>query len=410
MNKILELNPEHFSSVLAVPLRFLQFIITVYNKFFDDAGFARAGNLAYSTLMAAVPFAALILSLVSAFGGLKSVQNQLTDFIVQLLVPTRQAEIKAILDQFINNTNKLGVIGLVFFTITSVMLLNTINVNLNAVWGSRMKTNFLNKFTTYTSVIIFGTLLLAASTTLSSRFSFITFDNIAILNRILLRIAPFVFDFLVIMLLNGITPSGRVQIKYLAITSAVGAVFWELLKYAVFTVSGYALRISVIYGTIALVPIFLFWIYIIWTIVLFCMETAWVLQHNKSAWQGKAVTDMNPSEKMAFGFELFMFIAEEFDNGRPGPNSDNLSVKFSVSLSDINTMTSILSNSNLLTAVGADYTSWVPARSLSKIKTIDLINAIFGRAEQEEIIKFYKNGSADFEDVHISDYLTPEKR
>ena len=401
-----ELETENYRKILALPARSFQFLSTVYKKFFDDAGFARAGNLAYSTLMAAVPFAALILALLSAFGGFKSVQDQITDFIIQLLVPTRQAEFKAIIDQFINNTNKLGVIGLVFFTVASVMLLNTINVNLNAVWGSRMKTNFLNKFTTYTSVIIFGTLLLAASTTITSRLSFIKIDNIAVLNRILLRIAPFIFDFLVIMLLNGITPSGKVQIKFLVITSAVGAFFWELLKYAVFTVSGYALRISVIYGTIAIVPIFLFWIYIIWTIILFCMETAWVLQHKNSAWKGKAVIDMSPSEKMAFGLELFMVIAEEYDGGRKGPTTEQLSTIFSVAVTDVKFMADLLARKNLLIPAGTDYGIWVPARSLSKIKTVEVVEAIFGTAGMDEIDRFYKNGVSSFEGEYISDLLT----
>ena len=418
MNKLMALKPENYNRFLALLIQLAQLVIKVYGKFIDDAGFARAGSLAYSTLMASVPFAALIISLMSAFGALDTVQNEIMDFIVQLLIPTRQAEIKGLLDQFLANSNTLGVLGLVFFTITSVMLLDTVNTNLNAIWGSKVKTNFLNKFTTYASVIIFGTLLLAASTTLSSRFSFVPIENIAVLNRILLMIAPYIFDFLVIMLLIGITPSGRVQIRYLLIVSIIGAILWELLKYGFFNVSSWAIRVSVIYGTIAVVPIFLFWVFIIWMIILGALETAWVLQHKDNAWRGKTFTEMQPSDRLTFGLGLFMFIAESYEHGTPAPSADQLSRVFSVSIKDVTEMTDLLSAKGMLMPGGEDGKEWIPAKSLTKIKTIELFQAVYGISDPDVVEKsvilqrlddFYKAGIKIIGDSTITDLLVSEE-
>ncbi len=414
MYVIMRLNPDNYNWFISTLIITARFFVQVYQKFRRDAGLARAGSLAYNTLLAAVPFGALVVSLMSAFGALDSVQNRITDAIVQFLVPTRQADFKAMFDQFLGNSNKLGVIGLVVFAITSIMLLNTINANLNEIWGSRVKTNFMAKFTTYASVIIFGTLLLAASTTFTSRFNLFQLGNVPILNRLLLNAAPFLADFLVLVLIIGLSPSGKVEFKYVFITSAVGAVLWELLKYGVFTVSSWAIRMSVIYGTIAIVPIFLFWIYIIWLIIILAMESAWVLQHKGNAWMGKPVTDMNPYEVLHFGLELFLRIAADFDAGKKPPSMTQLASDLSVSVQDIAYITGILRSENLLLGAGNDGNDYVPARSIDNIHISEVITAVFGNYNSAafktdpavaNIADFYQSGITAVSDKTIAEII-----
>ena len=414
MKKIMDLNPDEYKAHLAIPIKITQIIISVYIKFIKDAGFARAGGLAFSTLLAVVPFAALVVSLMSAFGALDSVQEQIMDFIVQLLVPTRQAEIKSILEQFLDNSNTLGVVGIVFFTITSIMLLNTVTVNLNAICGCGANSSFMNKFKTYASVIIFGSLLLAASTTLTSSFKFPYIENIAVLSRFFLRLAPFVFDFFVILLLIGAVPSGKIKLRYLLSVSVIGAVFWELLKHGFFYVSSWAIRMSVIYGTIAVIPIFLFWVYIIWIIIICTLEAALVLQHNKTAWKGNPITAMLPGEQMAFSFSVFMTIAKAFENGNKAPSSEDLSNNFSLPIDDVEAVTQLLSKEGFLIQAGDDGKAWLPARSLSQIRTAEVIDAIYGGTGSEsipEIISsFYKGGLYAVADSSIADLLETDTK
>ena len=414
MNKLLELNPSNYNRFTAVLIRLLQLMIKLYRKFLTDAGFARAGGLAFSTLLAAVPFAALIISLLNAFGALDSVQKQITDFIVQLLIPTRQAEISAMLDQFLANSNALGVVGLVFFLVTSIMLLNTVNVNLNAVWGSRAKSNFISKLSTYASVIIIGTLLLAASTTLSTKFSSLPIDNIAVFNRLMLRLSPYIFDLLIIMLIIGLTPSGRVKFSSIFIASLVGAVFWELLKWGFVNLSGWAIRASIIYGTIAVIPIFLFWVYIIWLIIIGAMELAWLLQHKQRQWTGKCLTAMLPAEKLMFGIDIYLSIAERFHSTEPAPTISELSHKFCMPGEDTSQVISIFSAKNLLVQTAGENPGWIPSRSLDTVRVAELIEAVFGANSIPDdsksvsavlIAEFYSEGEKAFMLKSVSDLL-----
>ncbi|MDC7126518.1 MAG: YihY family inner membrane protein [Spirochaetales bacterium] len=383
MKRIIDLEPKQHNKFNSYLIRAFQFIYKVYTKFMEDAGMARAGSLAFNTLLAAIPFVALIISLLNAFGAFDTLETQIIDFIVKLLIPTRQNDALEIINQFLENSTTLGVVGLIFFSITSIMLLNTITINLNAVWGSVSKNNFINKFTTYAAVIIFGTILLAASTTMSSRLSLFILDDIPFLKFLLQKFAPFIFDFFVIMLLIGLVPSGKIKLKYLFAVSAIGAIFWELLKYTFFNVSSSFIRMSVIYGTIAIIPIFLFWVYIIWIIIIVTMEIAWVLQHKNKAWHSNTYYNMLPGEKFAFSFSVFIKVAEAFNSGETPPTSEYLSSIFSTSVADINNVLDFFANNNFVIKTGEDGQSWVPATSLNRIKTENVLNAIIGKYDTQ---------------------------
>ena len=416
MNSILNLQAELYRKPLSTLIRLLQMCCRIYIKFNKDAGFARAGGLAFTTLLSSVPFAAVVISLMSAFGALNSVQDQIMSFIVQLLIPTKQTEVGQMLDKFLANSDKLGVVGLIFFILTSILLLNTINENLNAVWGSKAKRNFISKFTTYASVIIIGTLLLAVSTTISSslNFSFVSIENFAIVNRILLRISPFIFEVLLMMLIIGLAPSGRVRFKSVFIASLTGAVLWEIAKYCFVNISSWAIRASVLYGTLAVIPIFLFWIYILWMIIIAVVELAWLHQHGGSLSGGVELAELEPVERLIFGFQIFMKISENFATGDKALSIEDLSVLFSTPADDIRKITSIFEESNLLLKVNEENPCWVPARSLSGITSDDIIEALFGsfkpsadhRLEAvKQVYSFYSHGVAPLRKNTIEDLL-----
>ena len=395
--------------------RFLRFVTKVLVKFMDDSGFVRAGGLSFNTLLAAIPFIALVISLLNAFDVLASLESQMMQFVVNLLIPTKQEEAVTLIGTFLDNSNKLGVIGLIFFSITSIMLLNTISINLNTVWGGeRPKNNFVKKFTTYTSVIIFGTLFFAASTTITSRFNFFNMEELAILNFVLLKSAPFIFDFLVILLVIGIVPSGKIWPRYLFFVSALGAVFWELLKFAFFNVSSMFIRMSVIYGAIAIIPIFLFWVYIVWIIILFALETAWVMQFKNNKNIIKNLDSTNFYERLYFYFSVFISVAEDFEKGNPAPTDEIIADRFLAHPNEVCEILLFLESVGFVIRGGSSLSAWVPARSLSKIDTVDLLSALVKKPNMTNldfcgvsdlIDTFTKFGINNIENCSIADFL-----
>ncbi len=94
-------------------------------------------------------------------------------------------------------------------------------------------------------------------------------------------ISKFGLTWLILLLAYALLPNTRLDVRPAAIGALVAAVLWESLKSGL-GVFAIALTSSgtqfAVYGSIALVPLFLLWIYITWLIILFGLELAAALQ------------------------------------------------------------------------------------------------------------------------------------
>jgi len=87
-----------------------------------------------------------------------------------------------------------------------------------------------------------------------------------------------IISFLLLLFLYMTIPNARVSVQCAAIGAAFAALMWEAGKqgFTLFVVHSAAQRL---YGAIALVPLFLLWVYITWIIVLFGLQISYVLQN-----------------------------------------------------------------------------------------------------------------------------------
>jgi len=353
----------------------------LFHEFQDDHCLVRASSLAFNTLLALVPLIAFVFSLFTAFGNMVQIQEQLQRFLLEMFLPAKQEEILAYLDQFISNTSTLGAVGLLIFAVTSILLLNTINENINAVWGSTSRRNFLSKFTTYTSVIIFGSLLISVSFALtrSIRTIFHIGDPTSsfILN-LAIRVSPFLFIFLTFLLIIEVVPAARISFSSACLGTCIGSLLWNFTKVIFVKGTNYVVRASIMYGSLAAIPIFLFWLYLTWLIILLSLEITFLHQYRKSPWTGRNITAMEPAEQMSFGLDLFFYIADRFRKGLRPPTVMEMAGAFSVTIENVRYLVELFRESGFIHPVRAAETGYIPSRPLGSIRVSELAETLFG--------------------------------
>jgi len=362
----------------------------------------RAASLAFTTLLALVPLFALLFSLFSALGTFSDVLEDLQSFLFQQLVPTSQDEIMAYIQRFVENTRALGVVGLLFFLITAVFLLNTIQSTFDALWGSRTQKNSLRRLATYASVLIVGSFLFSIGLNLAGMFRPLiggqAVEEIGKTLSVLTGILPSIFIFLALLLMIQLIPSGRVRFLSALIGAAVGAVLWEAARRIFFFWITYVIRLSIVYGSLAVIPIFLIWLYVAWTVVLFSLEVAFVHQHRQLGWLGKRLEQISPAERFLFGLEIYFQIAGRFYRGETPPSINQIARRFSASLSDISFFVELFHQDDLLLLAGKHNDLLVPARSLDKIHLQELFSSLFGNPKEapwqsEEALSLFESVS-----------------
>ncbi len=361
--------------------RFYHFLRLLYSKFTEDNCLQRASSLSFSTLLALVPLTAFIFALFTGFNVFTEARQQLQQFLIQVLVPTRQEEIMTYIQQFIDNSRTLGVIGLLVFAVTSLILLHGITRNLNAIWNSSAKSGGVRTFSTYLSVIVFGTMLIAASFafTRTVRTFFEELPHFSTLSRWFIEFAPFLFIFIAIWLIITLVPSAKVRLGSSLVGALAGTILWEIARYAFVDGTNYVIRISVIYGSIAAIPIFLIWLSINWLIILTAAEISYVHQHRDVEHFDELFISGTPGARLLTGLKVYFFIARRFLRGEAHPSLREISHSFSINIRDTEMFLRSLEHSGLLLRTSGHPHTYIPARDLGSTPVSEVLNTLSGR-------------------------------
>ncbi len=371
------------------PVRLLQFVQATWGQLNHEKVLIRASGLAYSSLLAAVPLAVVIFAMFSAFGAFDDVKQKVQDFLFSQFLPTSQAEILSYFNQFMEGASRLGLLGFLFFVFAAILLLDNIESNFNQIWHVTTRRRFIAKITSYTSVLVFGTLFLGASITISARIKAAIFREVPFdlgpLERLGTWIFPWILSFLAFLLMYKVIPFTRVRFRSALLGAAIGSILWEVGKNLFANSIGESVRYSTIYGSLAAIPIFLIWLYITWIIVLLGLEIAFTHQHFAALVRSKAAGGGDDCDRVPIGLQLYTLIAQRYHQGKDPPTSDELSRRFLVATGSVDNHLDRLVSAGLalMVAVGSAEEGVVPARSLSEVRVADVIAAFIPMGDEE---------------------------
>lgn len=305
-----------------------RFFLAVFRQYNQNRCPQRAAGLAYSTLLAVVPLFTILLG----FGGSMIGSERVQSFLAETLLPTRQETILSAIGDFALNSSRLGTMGLLFFLITVIMLLNNIEIHLSTIFRIRSDRTLLVRFTTYTAVLVFAGLFLGASITFSgSLFNkmMALYGTGEISSAAIRRISSFLFIFLTELLLILLMPSGKVRLKSALIGALTGSILWEATKILFSAWANQSVRISVIYGSLFLLPLLLIWLYTAWLLILLAVEVTYVHQ-NREFCSALRSESRPPGAFLRDGIRLYSAVALPFMEGDEPPRLPDLSKRLNL--------------------------------------------------------------------------------
>ncbi len=234
--------------------------------------FRVASALAFSTLLALVPLLTVAFSTLSLFPVFEQWSSAIEAFLYRNFVPQLGNQVQVYLHEFSANAGSLTVWGLIFLIISTLFLLATIEDTFNDIWQVKAGRPFVQRLLVYWAMLTLGPILIAISLSVSSYLlSLSVINDQAVLVGIkshLLSSLPFILQLLAFVFFYSVVPYCDVQFRHALVGGIVATVLFELAK------MGFGLYIinfnsyQRIYGTIAILPVFLIWIYLSWLVVL----------------------------------------------------------------------------------------------------------------------------------------------
>jgi membrane protein len=196
----------------------LQFARTVVRRFSQDRVLVAAAYLSYTSLLAIVPLFAIAFSVMMAFPVFDGMIQQLLSIVLSCTAPHIGGELETYVDRFVSNTSELTTLSVVWLAVTAVMLLSTIETAFNTIRRIEKSRPLGMCLIAYWTTLTLGPLLLGAGLSVSTAFA-----------------------------MNNFMPLG--------------------LNFGIYLQN--AGTFEGVYGSLAALPVFLIWMYLVWAVVLF---------------------------------------------------------------------------------------------------------------------------------------------
>ena len=242
-------------------------------RFVEDNCTRTAAALSYTTLLSLVPLLAVVFSILAFFPVFASLIDDIQGYIFSNFVPASNEQLQLHFQQFIATAASSGGIGVMFLMLTSLMLMNTINTALNDIWHVKPKRNLFSALLIYGVVLLLSSILFAASILLTSYVVSLPLiaeggEAVTGIKNVLLMMAPVGVTVVALLLFYVVVPNCKVSWRVGMISALLAALLFELAK------KGFAWYVlafpsyTVIYGALAVIPVFLVWIYVSWLVLL----------------------------------------------------------------------------------------------------------------------------------------------
>ncbi len=238
-------------------------------KYNEEGIFKESAALTFITLLGFVPFIIFLLFFLPELPFLK-LQSHFKELLISVFLPDSAEQISEFVTQLASKKIPFNLFNFIILMITSFSLFKIINDSFDRILNVHefKKKDFLSNFIKFLGMTIFGGLVILILFSASSLPLVSKFITLPFLQGISLYFTPFILLFIIFSLGFFFIPTIKVKNTSVMIGSAISAIIWIIFKSLFNWYIVHLTNIELIFGVLASLPIFLFWIYANWIIIL----------------------------------------------------------------------------------------------------------------------------------------------
>jgi membrane protein len=234
--------------------------------------FRTAASLAFTTLLGLVPLFTVAFTYVARFPVFDRWQDALESLLLRYFLPGSGSVVRQYLAEFTEKSSQLNRVGTFFVIVTAVLLVIQIDQEINLIWGARgERRSVARRLLIYALGFTAGPALIGATVYYTNwiiEHAIVTTSLGAEALTVLSEPMALVVDTAGFTLLYVLVPAQRVPLKLALIGGLLAAIAFEAAKYGFRFYITHFQTYQLVYGPLAVLPLFLLWIYVSWIIVL----------------------------------------------------------------------------------------------------------------------------------------------
>ncbi len=383
----------HIGGFLGWLLKVLRVFIVSAQDFIEDKCSLRASALTYYSILSLVPILALFFGIAKGFGLDENLRENIMNSTSQ------NQEMFLYLFDFAEKTLEnaqgglVAGIGIIVLLYTILNTLSLVEESFNAIWRIKQARSLMRKFTDYLSMMLIAPFMLIFSSSITVFLS-ANIKSVAekagvemVIGPVLdfiLNFTPLFLIWLLFLALYLIMPNKKVDLKGAIFAAIVAGSAYYGFEWAYISFQVGVSKYNAIYGSFAALPLFLIWLQISWTLVLFGAELSFaysmmdelVLEHRKK--------EPSAFERIKVSLIILSELVLHYEDEKPFRSVKEISEATDLQLHRINTVIEELIDRNLIVSKEEDNQMvYQPARDKAQLNVAYVLETWLGKDNVE---------------------------
>ncbi len=234
-----------------------------------------ATSMAFATVLAVMPLLAVSLSVFLFIEPLEPYLRALEQIMLQYLLsgPGNQlvTQVQDTISQM--RSSVIGGAGLVFLVAVAMKLLNDVDTAVQRVWGVRDRRHAVRSLLSYLAIIVLGPVVLALLV------AALSVDVLPYFGRIPTRVVAYLVLATILFAVYHFVPRHPVKFRASLVSTAGSVLLLALVQRGYGWITANVLNYNRIYGSLAVIPLFLIWVLLFWIVFLLGNAACAALTH-----------------------------------------------------------------------------------------------------------------------------------
>lgn len=404
------LRSKDLSPLKALGVRFFRVVVFAVQGFLKDNCAMRASALTYYSLLSVIPVTAMAFGIAKGFGLQKLIQKQIIQVAEGANLPEDIVGRVMVFSDSMLETTKGGIIagvGFILLCWAVIKIIGRVEESFNHIWEVEKPRSLIRKFTDYIAIVLFTPILLVVSSSatvvVSSKVEAIAhrIELLGILAPVLflvLRCLPYLSIWAMLILNYMIVPNTRVPLRSAILAGVITGTIFHIVQFIYIKFQIGVAHYGAIYGSFAVLPLFIAWVQVSWMVVLFGAEIAVAYEQRDAFGLRGDFRDLSIASRKLLVLRVFHLMVKRFAAGEPALGPTQIADALEIPVPFVKQILSDLVRVRLAveTTERVNHEStYQPGRTIENITIQDLI----GTYEQSGRIAVPQGGPEDNEKI-----------
>ncbi|MEN8302725.1 MAG: YihY family inner membrane protein [Campylobacterota bacterium] len=235
-----------------------------------------AASLSFYTIFTIIPLLLIMLTLLTSLPSFAEHYETIKVFIFSNLMPVNSEAIMGHIDGFLENSAKMGMIGLVMILVASLLFFKNFEYIANKIFHAKPRTLW-ESITTYWTMLTLTPIALGVSFYITGYIATLMASHSMTSGLDILPLIPYIIIWALFFLLFQISANVKINPRAALVSSFLVSIVFSISKnafiYYVFMNKSY----TTMYGSFAILMFLFLWIYVSWIIFIYGLKLCHII-------------------------------------------------------------------------------------------------------------------------------------